>query len=66
MQAVWNWFNGNKTVIGLALGFLLSKAWFTGFVGTEVVDILEWISGTFLVVGVAHKVAKATTTEEPT
>ena len=64
-EKLWGYFNGNKTTIGLVIGFLLSKAWFTDLVGVEVSDILQWVAGTFLAVGVAHKVIKADTTPEP-
>ena len=65
LQLAWNWFNGNKTTIGLVVGFLLSKTWFTGFLGSELTEVLEWVSMTFIGIGVAHKVAKSNTLPEP-
>jgi hypothetical protein len=65
LQAIWNWLNGNKTIIGLVIAFLLSKTWFTAWVGPEVADIISWISATFIVGGVAHKVIKSNTEPGP-
>ena len=65
MEKVWNFLNGNKTTIGLVVAFLLSKTWFTGWIGADVAEVLSWISGTFLTVGVAHKLVKSNTSPEP-
>jgi hypothetical protein len=35
LQAIWNWLNGNKTIIGLVIAFLLSKTWFTAWGGAQ-------------------------------
>ena len=65
MEKIWNWFNGNKTTIGLVLAYVLSKAWFANIVGVDVVDALGWIADTFLAVGLGHKMLKANTSPEP-
>ena len=62
---IWGWLNGNKTTIGLVLGYLLSKQWFDNLVGSDVVDALNWIAVTFIGVGIAHKAIKSDTTPEP-
>jgi len=64
-EKIWNWLNGNKTTIGLVIGFLTMQEWFVGLVGQPVIDVLVWIAYTFLGVGVLHKVAKSDTTPEP-
>lgn len=63
LKNLWAWLDGNKTVFGLFLAYLLSKAWFTNLVGVEATDFLNWICDTFLLVGVAHKIVKARTQE---
>ena len=65
LTKAWNWFNGNKVTIGLVLGYLLSKTWFQNFVGADVFDAIEWVSATFITVGVVHKIAKSNTKPEP-
>lgn len=62
---IWNWLNGNKTIIGLVIGFLITQEWFITFVGQQVIDILVWVATTFLGAGIAHKITKANTTAEP-
>lgn len=66
-EKLWNWLNGNKTVIGLlilqvansvpedllVLGFLPLKSF------------LEWAGGILAGAGAIHKIAKATTAPGP-
>ena len=66
MTTVWNWFNGNKTVIGMALLWLADKTWFGGYVGVVGVDIAQYLGGMLTTIGIAHKVYKADTSPEPT
>lgn len=65
LQSIWNWFNGNKTTIGLVIGFLLSKTWFTNWLGVDATEVLTWAAETFVSVGLVHKVVKANTLPEP-
>lgn len=64
-QAIWNWLNGNKTIIGLFIAWLVSKVWFVDIVGAPIAEILEYIGGLLAGVGVAHKIAKANTQPGP-
>jgi len=64
-ESVWNWLNGNKTTIGLVLGYVVGKQWFIDLVGADVVDALNWLALTFIGLGITHKVVKADTTAEP-
>ena len=66
LTLLWNWFNGNKTVIGMALMFLGDKTWFHDFAGDAGVDIVQYLGGILTSVGIVHKIAKADTTETPT
>jgi hypothetical protein len=59
---LWNWLNGNKTTIGLVLGYVTAQVWFVNMVGVDVVNFLQWFAGTFIGVGLLHKVVKADTT----
>lgn len=63
--ATWNWFNGNKTTIGLVLGYLLGQTWFSHLIGPEALDALNWVAATFLGVGITHKLIKANTEPGP-
>lgn len=62
---IWNWLNGNKTTIGLVLGYLIGQTWFDSLVGPPAVDAISWIANTFLGVGLVHKAIKATTDPGP-
>ena len=65
-EKLWNYLNGNKTVIGLFLAWLLTKAWFTGLIGPVVSEVLDYAVTTFILGGMAHKVMKANTQPGPT
>ena len=63
IKKIWNWLNGNKTVIGLFLITLLSQPWFADIlpVTSTAYQILYWAAGILAAGGVAHKIVKATT-----
>ena len=55
MKALWEWFNGNKTIIGtliLTVTPLLLGAHTFAF------EFLMWLGGILAGTGVAHKLAK--------
>ena len=65
-EVIWNWLNGNKTMIGMGL------LWLSTYIPLDMMiwivpvkALLEWIGGLLTGVGFAHKFAKATTTSEP-
>jgi len=59
-KKLWDWFNGNKTTIGLALSWLLAQTFFKDFLPdyTFLYQFLSWVSGLLIAGGVAHKVVK--------
>ena len=56
MQKLWDWFNGNKTVIGALILAVLG----TGILGehTFAYQVLIWLGGLLAGGGLVHKVAK--------
>lgn len=64
-EKIFNYLNGNKTTIGLVLGYLLMQQWFIDAVGQNVADVIQWVAVTFLGVGVGHKIAKSNTEPGP-
>jgi hypothetical protein len=60
LLAIWNWFNGNKTNIGLLL-LALSKIVPPGVIvfGYDLQTFLVWAGGALTTVGVAHKIVKS-------
>ena len=56
MAKIWEWFNGNKTVIGTLILAVLS----TGLIGDHTFgyEVLLWLGGILAGTGVAHKLAK--------
>lgn len=66
IEKVWNFLNGNKTVIGMAL------LWLAEYIPADMMlwvipvkAILQWIGGLLTGVGVAHKIAKSNTDPGP-
>ena len=65
-ELIWNWLNGNKTIIGMALLWLAqyippdTMLWFI-----PAKALLDWVGGLLTGVGVIHKIAKADTSPEP-
>jgi Ca2+/Na+ antiporter len=65
---IWNWFNGNKTVIGLVLLQVASMV----PEGVNVFGLFDlkagliWLGNFFGGVGILHKIAKANFRPEPT
>jgi len=56
MAKIWEWFNGNKTVIGTLILAVLS----TGIIGDHTFgyQILLWLGGILAGTGVVHKMVK--------
>jgi len=67
LQAIWNFLNGNKTVIGMALLWLAqyipADTMLFGFIPVKA--LCEWIGGLLTGVGVVHKFAKSNTDPGP-
>jgi hypothetical protein len=66
-KAIWNWFNGNKTLFGAFILLLAQHvppdSLLFGFLPIKVV--LEWMGGILGGVGILHKVVKANTDPGP-
>ncbi len=58
MQKIWEWLNGNKTLIGTLILALVGS----GFVPehTFLFDFLSWLGAGLAAGGVFHKVVKGT------
>ena len=58
LKTLWEWFDGNKTIIGTLILAVLS----TGIIpdGTFLFQFLSWLGGLLAGVGVVHKLAKGT------
>ena len=56
LKVIWEWFDGNKTIIGTLILAVLS----TGIIpaGTFGYEFLQWLGGLLAGVGVLHKMAK--------
>jgi len=56
MAKIWEWFNGNKTVIGALILAVLG----TGIIGEHTFgyELLLWVGGLLAGTGVVHKLAK--------
>lgn len=56
MSKIWEWLNGNKTVIGALILAVLS----TGIIGEHTFgyEFLMWLGALLAGTGVAHKLAK--------
>lgn len=53
---IWEWFNGNKTIIGA----VLISATTLPFIAShpDLVAALQWIGGILAGTGIAHKITK--------
>ena len=68
LTKIWNWLNGNKAVLGLAILALIQQAFFKSLLPETSIwyQALQWIAGILAGVGVVHKLAKANTEPGPT
>jgi hypothetical protein len=65
---IWNWLNGNKTVIGLTLLALTNQSFFKQLLPDHTVlyQAIQWLAGLLAGGGIVHKLAKANTQPGPT
>ena len=57
LTVIWNWLNGNKTLLGTLLLVLVAEE--GCFMGNCMVEsVLQWIGTTLAGAGVLHKLAK--------
>jgi uncharacterized membrane protein len=68
LTKLWNWLNGNKTVIGLVLLALIAQPFFKQIVPEASIwyQAIQWIAGLLAGVGAVHKLVKANTQPGPT
>jgi hypothetical protein len=68
LTKLWNWLNGNKTVIGLVILTLIQQAFFKQLLPETSVwyQAIQWFAGILAGVGIVHKIAKANTEPGPT
>jgi hypothetical protein len=68
-EKIWNFLNGNKTIIGLALGWFATKipegVLIFGWETLPLNDLVEALAGLFTGVGLVHKSMKSNTDPEP-
>ena len=57
LKAIWDWLNGNKTLIGTLILVLVNQDGCI-FGNCVVEDFLQWLGGLLAGVGVVHKLAK--------
>lgn len=65
--AIWNWLNGNKTIIGLVLTNLaaLIPEGISVFGLFDLKAGILWLAGIFMGTGIVHKFVKANTDPGP-
>ena len=64
---IWNWLNGNKTILGLFVLAMIQQPFFTQFVpqASALWQALNWIFGLLATGGALHKLVKSNTAPGP-
>jgi len=59
LKVIWDWLNGNKTLIGTLILVLVAEEGCL-FGNCTLESVMQWIGTTLAGVGVLHKLAKGT------
>lgn len=58
MKKIWEWLDGNKTIIGEFLLLLLSQSFAQDWFNPELMTLIKWIIVTLTGASLVHHVAK--------